>query len=225
MTSGTLTTTPSRIPYHRRVREHLLRRRFLAASATTALIAALVCFPATAASQQPDDVQALMSMLKRVERVEVAYRETVESGLIDTVISTRGRLVYAAPDAIRRVSDQGDGFVLDGETIGLIADGEVVNEMDIADVKPLEAMIGALRAIFAGDLARLRQDYQLDYQVGDSQWTLNLTPRATGLSRLFQLMRITGDGAVIKGIAIHESNGDLRTLRMRLLERTPAELD
>ncbi len=166
-----------------------------------------------------------MTMLGRVERVEVAYRETVESGLIDTVISTRGRLVYTAPDAIRRVSDQGEGFVLDGEKIGLIADGKVVDELDIADIKPLEAMIGALRAIFAGDLARLRQDYQLDYQAGAHQWTLSLTPRAIGLSSLFQLIRITGDGAVIESIAIHESNGDRRTLRMRLLERTPVTLD
>ncbi len=166
-----------------------------------------------------------MTMLGRVERVEVAYRETVESGLIDTVISTRGRLVYTAPDSIRRVSDQGEGFVLDGEKIGLIADGKVVDELDIADIKPLEAMIGALRAIFAGDLARLRQDYRLDYQAGAHQWALSLTPRAIGLARLFQLIRITGDGAVIESIAIHESNGDRRTLRMRLLERTPVALD
>jgi len=82
-----------------------------------------------------------------------------------------------------------------------------------------------LRAIFAGDLARLRQDYQLDYQAGAHQWTLSLTPRATGPVRLLQLIRIAGDGAVIERIAIHESNGDRRTLRMRLLERTPVTLD
>ena len=166
-----------------------------------------------------------MTLLARVERVEVAYRETIESGLIETAISTRGHLIYTAPDAIRRVSDQGEGFVLDGEKIGVIADGKVVDELDIADVKPLEGMIGALRAIFAGDVTRLRQDYQPDYQAEGHQWTLSLTPRATGLSRLFQLIRITGDGAVIKSIAIHESNGDRRTLRMRLLERTPVALD
>jgi len=166
-----------------------------------------------------------MTLLARVERVEVAYRETVESGLIETVISTRGRLVYTAPDAIRRVSDQGEGFELDGDEVRLIADGNVVEELNIADIKPLEAMIGALRAIFAGDLARLRQDYQLDYQAGAHQWTLSLTPRATGPVRLLQLIRIAGDGAVIERIAIHESNGDRRTLRMRLLERTPVTLD
>jgi hypothetical protein len=220
-----LTTTARKTPRHKGAPEVAFKRLSWAAAAAGALISALLCFPATAALQQPADVQALMTMLGRVERVEVAYRETVESALIETVISTRGRLVYTAPDAIRRVSDQGEGFQLDGEKIRLIADGKVVDELDIADIKPLEAMIGALRAIFAGDLARLRQDYQLDYQAGGQSWTLSLTPRAIGLASLFQLIRITGDGAVIEGIAIHESNGDRRTLRMRLLERTPVTLD
>lgn len=225
MTSGTSTTTARKTPRHKQAPEVAFHRLSWAAAATGALISALLCFPATAAPQQPAHVQALMTMLARVERVEVAYRETVESDLIETIISTRGRLVYTAPDAIRRVSDQGEGFELDGEKIRLIADRKVVDEFDIADIKPLKAMIGALRAIFAGDLARLRQDYQLDYQAEAHQWALSLTPRAIGLASLFQLLRITGDAAVIESIAIHESNGDRRTLRMRLLERTPVALD
>jgi hypothetical protein len=185
------------------------------------LLAAVL--PAMAA--QPADVGALMALLGRVQRVEVSYQETVESGLIDTAISTRGHLVYEAPDRVRRLSDKGEGFVLDGDRMQLVSGGQVVNELVVSDVAPLEAMVGALRATFAGDLAALRADYTLDYRPADDHWTLDLSPRGSDLTDLFRRIHMVGDRATISTIAMEEPDRDRRTLRMRVLAREPAELD
>jgi len=185
----------------------------------------LLFLPQPGAATQPADVKALMALLRRVRRVEVSYQETVKSGLIDTTISTRGRLVYEAPDHIRRISDRREGFVLDGDHMRLMAGGRVVKELVVSDLAPLEAMVGALRATFSGDLATLRGDYRLDYRPANGHWTLDLEPRGSGLSAMFRHIEMVGDGATITTIVMEEPNGDRRTLRMRLLSREPAGLD
>lgn len=177
------------------------------------------------AAGQPVDVQALMQLLGRVERAEVAYQERVESGLIDTAIGTRGNLVYQAPDRIRRISDDGDGFALDGDRMQLIRGNQVADALVVSEIKPLAALVGALRATFAGDLAALQADYRLDYGTTEQAWTLDLAPRAIALSPLFQRIRILGDGATIETIEMLEANGDRRTLQMQLLAREPAGLE
>jgi hypothetical protein len=178
-----------------------------------------------AASRQPVDAQALMNLLGRVERVEVAYQETVESTLIEIPLGTRGRLIYQAPAHIRRFSDQGDGFELDGERMRLISSGRVVNDLIVSDIKPLAALVGALRATFAGDFATLQANYRLDYQADQAHWTLDLGSDGPSLSGLFERIRIIGDGATIETIEILEPNGDQRSLRMQLLAREPVEIN
>jgi hypothetical protein len=166
-----------------------------------------------------------MTLLGRVQHVEVLYQETLESGLLDTAISTRGRLLYQAPDRIRRISNRNEGFVLEGDTMQIVADGEVVEELAVSDIAPLEAMVNALRATFAGDLESLRGAYRLDYLSNDASWSLALAPRDTRLIKVFLRIEMVGDGATIKTIVIEEPDGDRRTLRMRPLASTPARLE
>jgi outer membrane lipoprotein-sorting protein len=189
-----------------------------------ALWGSVLLLPRIGVAAQPPNLEALMALLGRVERVEVDYQETVESGLLETAVSTRGRLLYEAPDRIRRISDRNDGFDLDGERIQLISNGEVVTELVVSDIAPLEAMLGTLRACFAGDLATLRADYKLDYEPGEQHWSLRLEPRSGALSGLFRRVEMRGEGAIVLSIGMLEADGDRRTMRMRLVAREPADL-
>jgi outer membrane lipoprotein-sorting protein len=200
-----------------------VRVRVAAASLLLGLCSACIAISATAG--QPADVQILMRLLGRVERVEIAYQERVESGLIDTAIDTRGNLAYQAPDRIRRISDDDDGFALEGDRMQLIRGNQVVDALIVSEIKPLAALVGALRATFAGDLAALQTDYRLDYSATEQAWTLDLAPRGMGLSPLFQRIRIIGAGATIETIEMLEANGDRRTMQMQLLAREPTGLE
>ena len=145
--------------------------------------------------------------------------------MIDTVISTRGTLVYESPNHLQRISDKGEGFLLDGRKLALIVDHQVVRELDISDLAPLEAMIGAMSDTFSGDLAALRANYRLEYKQGETHWTLGLIPRNSRLSTVFQRIQIVGNGSAVTSIKVEESDGDQRTLRMQVLARKPAGLD
>jgi hypothetical protein len=174
------------------------------------------------AAEQPADLVALMSLLSRVERVEVDYRETVTSDLIATAISQNGTLTYQAPDHLERVTDKGKGFVLDGQQIRLLNDGAVVRDLDVADLPPLQALVGALRAIFAGDLETLHETYRLDYQPFADHWELDLQPIAVGLQMVFRRLHLIGTGATVTTIETTEANGDTRNMYMTLRRRVPA---
>ncbi len=167
------------------------------------------------------DLAALMELLTGVRWVDLAYQETVQSGLIDIPLSTRGQLVYEAPDRIRRISDSGDGFALDGDRMQLISHGRVARELVVTDIKPLAAMVDALRATFAGDLTALREHYRLDYQADGARWILDLAPLTSAVSSLIQRIRISGDGATIQVIETLERSGDQRRIRMQVLSREP----
>ena len=173
------------------------------------LVAALVC----AAGGEPRTLESLMADLAQVERVEAAYTETVESSLLATRLTSTGRLIYTAPDRIVKTGATGEEVEIAGERIR-VQRGEAVEEFAVRDYAPLERLVEALRATFAGGLARLRRDYALDFTATSAGWTLVLSPREITLAAAFERMEITGHRDAIDRIAITEAGGDRRTMTL-----------
>lgn len=209
-----------------RIVDHLAwLARSLRSTAKGSLITAMMIVQGVSAASEPADLSALMSLLGRVERVEADYTEVVTSDLIATALSQRGQLVYEAPHHLKRISDGGDGFILDGQRMHLVKDHRIAREMDVADVPPLRAMVGALTAIFAGDLDRLRKRHRLDYRPNRGYWELDLRPTGPELRGVIDRLNLIGTGATITQIETTESTGDVRTLRMTLKHRQPPLLE
>ncbi len=177
------------------------------------------------AQHQPSDLVTLMGLLARVRQVEADYRETVASDLIATVISQRGTLTYRAPSYLKRLTEDGTGFVLDGEQLRLIDGERMVRELPLSEIPPLQVLTGALRAIFAGDLERLRDTYHLVFTPRARHWELSLQPIDATLKMLVQRLNLVGTGATITRIETIEGNGDTRTMQLTLRRRPPAVLD
>lgn len=160
------------------------------------------------------DLESLMRQLATVTQVEAGYREVVESQLLQQPISTSGHLLYRAPDRLDKISDRGDSIRIEGETLTL-SQGSGQTRIAIADQPALQTLISALRAIFAGDLGRLRTDYALELQPHAEGWVLELTPRERRFLTLFEHIRIQGQGGRIDSLEVQEGNGDRRTLYLR----------
>ena len=200
----------------------LERLRAVAAWPLPALCLALGLVQAAA---EPDagaamDLPTLMATLARVQEVEADYVETLESDLLSTVISTRGRLTYRAPDRIDKTGETGEQVRIEGDRV-LVSDARGRHELSVRDYAPLERLVTALRATFAGDLARLRRDYETAFGLVAGGWTLGLRPRERVLAGLIQQVEIAGHGADIERISIAESGGDYRTLRLTVRARRP----
>jgi hypothetical protein len=165
-----------------------------------------------------------MPALAQVEQVELTYTETVESSLLATVLTTIGRLSYTAPDRIVKTGAAGEGIEIAGERIRLRKGGEV-EEFSVRDYAPLERLVAALRATFAGDLERLRRDFALDFAARPDGWTLVLRPRERTLAAVFEMMQIGGRDDLIERIGITEAGGDRRTMTLTtesIRRRAPA---
>lgn len=181
--------------------------------------------PRAAEAAQPADVAALMAKLGQVERVQATYEETVESGLLEIPVGSRGELIYEAPNRIQRISHQGDGFVMEGRALRMIRAGKPVSELDLADIAPLEALMTGLRACFAGDLKTLEQHYRVRYEARAQDWSLTLEPEGAEVSRLLESIALRGVADDIRAIEVVEANQDRRVMRLRVLEREPARID
>ncbi len=174
-----------------------------------------------AASQDPRDLEALMAALAEVRQVEADYTETIESALLATVVSTRGRLAYTAPDRILKTGERGEQVEIAGDRV-TVREGGDEREISIRDFAPLERLVVALRATFAGDLKRLREDYEPHFHSAEGRWTLGLRPRDRSVLAAIERIDIAGRGADIDRIVIEESGGDRRSLQLRVLSRVPA---
>jgi hypothetical protein len=140
--------------------------------------------------------------------------------LLATVVSTRGHLAYTAPDRILKTGERGDLVEIAGDRV-IVREGGTEHELSIRDYPPLERLVVALRATFAGDLERLRQDYELDFRTADGRWALGLRPRDRSILAAIERIDIAGRGADIDRIVIEESGGDRRSLRLHVLSRRP----
>lgn len=181
---------------------------------------------ATADAGQPRDIEDLMSLLEQVEYIRAEYSETRESSLLSVPISSRGWLEYRAPDRVTMRTDKGDQVEIDGNTVRILQKGTLVRELSVSDHQSIENLVATLKGVFSGNLKRLRRDYKLDFRVGDRDWSLDLVPSAASLIPHAAIARISvsGTGSVIERIELAESDGDIRRLRMRILDRKPPSL-
>lgn len=161
-----------------------------------------------------------MGALGRVAQIEATYTETIESALLSTAVTTHGRLVYRAPDRITKTDDSGGSVEIDGDRI-LLRQGTDETEIAVQDHPAVEHLVVALRSVFAGDLARLRRYYALEFKAGADRWDLALRPLDRQLLGVVEAIRIRGRGEIISRIEIEEPSGDRRSTEFRVVSRIP----
>lgn len=178
-------------------------------------------FTHAATVRTPLDLKSLMDELRQVQQVDADYTEILESDLLATLISTHGRLVYTAPDRIRKTGEGGEEVEIVGDRL-TVRQGGSERAISIRDYAPLERLVVALRASLAGDLERLRCDYHLDFRTWDGGWTLALRPQERTVVPVFERIEFAGRGTLIERMMIEESAGDRRTLNLQVRSLRPA---
>jgi outer membrane lipoprotein-sorting protein len=177
---------------------------------------------APAIASGPEDLDALMALLAGVHSVRASYVETTHLSILEQRLTTRGTISYEAPDRITKQTElepkQTVRFA--GDELQ-VSSGDRVHRLAVADHPALEAFVVGLRATFAGDLGKLREFFHVRYRpVGDG-WGLSLSPRDRALQNFFSEIEIRGRGRLVHAVDVRESNGDLRAMRLRVLEIQP----
>jgi len=92
------------------------------------------------------------------------------------------------------------------------------SDVDLAGNRVARTIADNFVVLFAGDLAALRERYQVAFVSEHPRWRIGLTPRAAPLSQFIASVELRGDGPALEQIAILEADGDRTVTRFRNVE-------
>jgi outer membrane lipoprotein-sorting protein len=158
----------------------------------------------------------VMQTLARVRSSDATFSEAKTMAMLDAPIVSTGTLAYRAPGHVERitVSPKPETLVVDGDSLTITQDG-TTRQVGLSDIPAVGALVEAVRATLAGDLPALQKHFTVTLQGDQAHWVLLLQPTEPAVQRLVQYVRITGDGAAMRGIETLEANGDSSVMTIR----------
>jgi hypothetical protein len=86
--------------------------------------------------------------------------------------------------------------------------------------KPLQALLGGIEAVLAGQTDKLADTFDYDLAGSDCDWTLTLVPKSKRIASHLSAMTVRGDDSVTRSIRI-DQNDDEWSLMEILNESDP----
>lgn len=183
--------------------------------ARRALLAAALPLPAF--GQDDPALPRLMAALAAVRERRERFEEEKTLPGLDLPLPSGGTLRWTAPDRLERRT----AWPIE-ERIS-VAGGRISYEMPARGIRrdfgveeqpELGALLEAVRATLAGDLATLRRHYDVAFAVeADGGWRLRLTPRAARVRALVERVVVAGQGTAIREVDTEGAGG---VTRMRI---------
>ena len=180
-------------------------------------IAALLCLAASAtASAASVDLPRLMQLLAATPAAEVSFTEKKFSSLLSAPVVSSGRLVYRRPDIVEKYIDtpKKESYRFAGDQL-VVARNGTEKRIPLSSQPLLSAFAASLRGVLGGDLALLRDHYQLSLQGDELSWRLDMTPLDEETGRYVQRITVSGRAGRIGQIEVRETSGDLSVLQVR----------
>jgi predicted LPLAT superfamily acyltransferase len=181
------------------------------------LLAAALTLPLLAAT--PDPPFTIDTLFRRLgtpaeRRARFVETRTIK-GLSAPLILT-GTLTYRRPDHLEKTVEtpRPERLTAEGNRLTLEAAGKPPQSIDADASPPLAAMIEAIRATFAGDLAALRRHFSVGLEGNWNGWTLTLVPLDPLLARFLVSATLSGREGDLTALTYREANGDQSVLSL-----------
>jgi outer membrane lipoprotein-sorting protein len=189
----------------------ILRRPLAAACALVVLIAVAPPGYAQRTGTAPGwGLQPLMAALHQVRSSTSRFVETRKVHLLNQALRSSGRLIYVAPDQLRKETAEPvpERLTVNGDHLTVERQGERTRDISLRDYSEVGALVEGIRATLAGDLPALTRYFTVTPDGGPNAWILTLTPREPRLLQLVTAIRIKGSQAVITEVETTEADGD-----------------
>jgi len=188
-----------------------------------ALLATALALSSTVAAAQWS-VDELMAALAARGSAEAQFTESRYVPVLDAPVQSSGTLRFVAPDRIEKhtLAPRAESMVLAGDQLTL-RQGTRTRSLTLGDLPDQGLAINSLRGTMAGDLATLRRGWNVELRGEHRQWTLELTPLASGVKQYIDAVQIDGRQDQIDRIEIRQADG-VRSV-MQITPIGPAKLD
>lgn len=186
---------------------------------------------AAAASAEPPapTLEALMGGMAAARGVVAEFREVKELALLAAPLESRGVLHFVPPDRMvrRTLEPVASVLVVDGRRV-LFRDSAGAPPVDLSGDPSARQFVDNVTAIFRGDVAALRERYEVRFEASPPGWRLELAPRDPVVRRFVESLTLAGEGEVLREMTLLERDGDRTTTRFERVEadhqHTPEEL-
>jgi Outer membrane lipoprotein carrier protein LolA-like len=176
----------------------------------------LALAPATAGAQSAP-IETLMRAMRAVSERRDSFTEERALPELDLPLPSSGILRWQAPDRLEkhttapideRLRVEGNRMVYER------ADRGIRREFGLDDQPEMRALVEAIRATLAGDLASLSRHYEPAFEGSPAaEWRLALTPLSTRVRAAVQRIHLSGRGAQILSV---DTEGGGGVTRMRI---------
>jgi len=183
-------------------------------------IATVLCFLgaaiASAAEVEVFDLPRLMQLLAATPAAEVSFTEKKFSSLLSEPVVSSGKLLYRRPDSVAKIIEtpRKESYRFERDVLVLTRAG-AEKRIPLSSQPLLSAFAASLRGLLGGDLALLRNHYQLSLQGDEQSWRPDMTPVDEEIGRYVQRITASGRAGRIGQIEVGESSGDRSVLQVR----------
>jgi hypothetical protein len=156
-------------------------------------------------------VEALMGELKAQREVSLPFEETTYSKLLTEPVKARGVLKFVPPETLEKLitSPSHERYVVEGDRVTFESQRKGVKRTISLEEHPaLRSFVEAFRSSLNGDVARLRQVYEVALDGSRANWTLLLRPRESSGKAVLDYILLTGSEGRVRTIALRSPDGD-----------------
>ena len=157
-----------------------------------------------------------MARLAGYPERRATFREEKYFAVLDRPLRSEGRLYFRRPGHLEKTTTapRPESLVVDGDALTLTRPGEAPVTLRLADRPEVEALVDAVRAPLAGDLALLRRHYAVSMEGSLQAWRITLQPDDPGRRHLVRRILVDGNGGDIATIRIEQANGDTEIMQV-----------
>ena len=151
-----------------------------------------------------------MRRLAEAPERRATFREEKRLAALDQPLLSNGTLLYRRPGHLEKVTlfPQRESLVVDGDRLVVTLGEEPPRVVDLRGQPEIRALVDAIRAPIAGDLATLQRGFNVRMDAAPPGWRLTLTPRDPAVARVVREVRVGIAGLDVTAIHVIEAGGD-----------------
>ena len=156
-------------------------------------------------------LEQLMQDLGKVKSARGTFVERKYLGILTAPLESSGTLLYVAPDRLEKhtLAPRAESMVLDRRQLTLeSAEPKRRRSLRLDDHPVIGVFVESIRSTLAGDLALLRQLYEVALEGDERKWRLVLKPIDPKMLEVVSEIRIGGSRDWIGSIEFLEPGGD-----------------
>jgi outer membrane lipoprotein-sorting protein len=153
--------------------------------------------------------EQLMSELGQASKGAAHFVERKYMKVLQTPLELSGTLTYEPHGKMvkQTLQPKPETMTIDDDKLVIERRGKQ-RTMRLQDSPQLWAFVASIRSTLNGDLATLRQFYDLTLDGDSHRWTLVLTPKDSRMRAVIAAIRIGGGSGHIATVEVNETKGD-----------------